>query len=114
MVFLWNLKNSFIEMKIDLQPNELVVKAGDTQFLNGKKVDGKLIVTNQRIYFEAIHDDDKHYNIRIDPETIREVLPFNSYVILPDGLNIVRKNGDQFRFRVKKRGSWESMINRMY
>jgi len=101
-------------MKIDLQPNELVVKAGDTQFLNGKNVNGKLIVTNQRIYFEAIHTDDKHYNLRIDPETIREVLPFNTYIILPDGLNIVRKSGEYLRFRVKNRGKWESMINRMY
>ncbi len=101
-------------MKIDLQPNELVIKAGDTTFLNGKKVDGKLIITNQRIYFEAIHADDKHYNLRIDPDSIREVLPFNSYVILPDGLNIIRKNGDQHRFRVKQRRNWEAMINRMY
>ena len=28
-------------MKIDLKPNEQVVKAGNSQYVNGSKVDGK-------------------------------------------------------------------------
>ena len=101
-------------MKIDLKPNELVVKAGDSQFLNGKDVKGKLIVTNQRLYFEAIEDVDKHYNQEIQPSTIQEVLPFNSFAVIPNGLNIVTKNGDELKFKVKKRKAWELLINKMY
>ena len=101
-------------MKIDLKPNELVVKAGDSTFLNGKDVKGKLIVTNQRLYFEAIEQMDKHYNQEIQPSTIREVLPFNSFVVVPNGLNIVTKEGEELRFKVKNRKSWEVLINKMY
>jgi hypothetical protein len=101
-------------MKIDLKPNELVVKAGDTKFLNGKEVKGKLIVTNQRLYFEAIDEPDKHYNQEIQPSNIREVLPFNSFAIIPNGLNIVTKEGEELKFKVKDRKSWELLINKMY
>lgn len=101
-------------MKIDLKPNELVVKAGDTLFLNSKDVKGKLIVTNQRLYFEAIESNDKKYNQQIEPSNIREVLPFNSFAFLPNGLNIVTKEGEELRFKVKKRKAWEALINKMY
>ena len=101
-------------MKVDLKPNELVVKAGDSLFLNGKDVKGKLIVTNQRLYFEAINEADKHYNQEIQPSNIREVLPFNSFAFIANGLNIVTKDGEELRFKVKKRKSWELLINKMY
>jgi hypothetical protein len=101
-------------MKIDLKPNELVVKAGDTLFLNGKDVKGKLIVTNQRLYFEAIHLDDKHYSREIKPSEIREVLPFSTFMFLANGLSIITKEGEELRFKVKNRKSWELLINKMY
>ena len=101
-------------MKIDLKPNELVVKAGDSEFLNGKDVKGKLIVTNQRLYFEAIASEDKHYNQEIQPTNIREVLPFKSSIFSANGLNIVTKSGEELKFKVKKRSSWELLINKMY
>ena len=101
-------------MKIDLKPNELVVKAGDSSFLNGKDVKGKLIVTNQRLYFEAISHDDKHYNQEIQPADIREVMPFNTFAFIGNGLNIITKEGQELKFKVKKRGAWEALINKMY
>ena len=101
-------------MKIDLKPNELVVKAGDSQFLNGKDVKGKLIATNKRLYFEAIAQAEKHYNQEIQPKEIREVLPFNTFAFFGNGLNIVTKDGLQLKFKVKKRKSWEMLINKMY
>ena len=76
-------------MKIDLKPNELVVKAGDSEFLNGKDVKGKLIATNQRLYFEAIAADDSSYSREIEPSEIREVMPFNTFAFMSNGLNIV-------------------------
>lgn len=101
-------------MKIDLKPNELVVKAGDTKFLNGKDVNGKLVITNQRVYFIAKKLEDNHYNREIQPTEIREVMPFNTFAILPNGLNVVTKAGEELKFKVKNRQSWENLINRMY
>jgi hypothetical protein len=101
-------------MKIDLKANELVVKAGDSKFLNGKDVVGKLIVTNQRLYFVAKDGADNNYNMEILPTEIRELMPFNSFGIIPNGLNIVNKSGDEMRFKVKNRKSWELLINKMY
>lgn len=101
-------------MKIDLKPNELVVKAGDTHFLNGKNVKGKLIVTNQRLYFEASEAEEKSYNQEIQPSNIREVLPFSTGFLQANGLNIVTKDGNELKFKVKKRNSWELLINKMY
>ncbi len=101
-------------MKVDLKANELVVKAGDSKFLNGKDVNGKLIATNQRVYFVTKDADDNNYNQEIQPTEIREILPFNSFGIIPNGLNIVTKTGEELRFKVKKRKSWEMLINKMY
>ncbi len=107
-------KQNTINMKVDLKANELVVKAGDSKFLNGKDVKGKLIVTNQRIYFLAKYELDKTYNQEIQPAEIKEVLPFNSFAIIPNGLNVVTKTGDSLKFKVKNRKSWEQLINKMY
>ena len=101
-------------MKVDLKANELVVKAGDSKFLNGKDVGGKLIVTNQRLYFVAKDGSDKNYNQEIHPTNIREVMPFNTLAIIPNGLNVVTKSGEELRFKVKNRRSWENLINKMY
>lgn len=101
-------------MKIDLKANELVVKAGDSKFLNGKDVGGKLIVTNQRVYFISKDRADKNYDREIQPTEIREVMPFNTFAIIPNGLNLVTKSGEEFKFKVKNRSSWEMLINKMY
>ena len=45
-------------MKIDLKPNEQVIKAGNSKYMNGTTVDGKFILTNQRIYFKPASESD--------------------------------------------------------
>jgi hypothetical protein len=100
-------------MKVDLKPNEVVVKAGDSQHLNdSKKVQGKLILTNQRVYFKSPEDND--FNMEILPGDIHEVIYFNTSMLSPNGLNIVTKEGKQLKFKIKKRDSWGKAINQMY
>ena len=101
-------------MKIDLKPNEQVIKAGSSKFMNGKDVEGKLIVTNQRIYFIATDFVDVEYNREIEPINIREVMPFNTLAFISNGLNVVTKEGSELKFKVKNRKSWEQLINKMY
>ncbi len=101
-------------MKIDLKPNEVVTKVSDTKFLNGKSVSGKLILTNQRLYFKALENGDHAYNLEIMPVEIQEVMPFKTGFFTNDGMNIITKNGRELKFKIKQRSSWEASINRIY
>jgi hypothetical protein len=102
-------------MKIDMKPNEVVVKAGDSdRIYNGTKIDGKLIVTNQRIYFKGLNGNAGKYDLEIVPSEIHEVHFFNTGFLSPNGLNLILKGGEQLKFRVKQRNSFGELINKMY
>ena len=102
-----------VVMKIDLKPNELVVKAGDTKHLDDeKKVGGKLILTNQRIYFHS--PENGEFNMEIMPSEIEEVMCFNTSCFSSNGLNIITKEGKELKFKIKKRNAWSKAINQMY
>jgi hypothetical protein len=102
-------------MKVDLKPNEVVVKAGNTDlcFINNQ-INGKLIVTNQRIYFKSIKEEHNKFNLEIIPRDIKELHYYNTKWIFPNGLNILTKDGDEIRFVIKNREEWAKVINKMY
>ena len=89
-------------MKIDLKANEMVVKASDTKYLNGSKVRGKMILTNQRIYFKVKDESQTNYELEITPAEIKEVIPFKTGLFSNDGLNIVTKEGSELTFSIDK------------
>jgi len=102
-------------MTVKLYPNEVVLKAGDTnQVIDNATVDGKLIVTNQRIYFRAISDESDRFNLEILFENILEVIFYNRGFFLTKGLNIVTRDGKSFMFPLKKRDEIGQLINKMY
>lgn len=102
-------------MVIPLKANEIVVKAGDTTYYTpSEKVNGKLILTNQRIYFKTLNGQAGKYDLEILPAEIREVIYFNTRKIFPNGLNVVMKNGEQRKFSLRKRNEIGAMINKMY
>jgi len=99
-------------MKIDLKANEMVVKATDTNHLiNGaEKIKGKLIITNQRIYFKSLNGHTGIYDMEIEPKSIRDVLFFSPGFLKNNGLNLVTVEGEELRFTLKQRNSWGQMI----
>ena len=103
-------------MKLDLQANEVVVRASDSNHLQGgkDKVIGKFVVTNQRIYFKSKMDNFQTFDRAIEPSDIKEVIYFNTWKVFPNGLNIVTKKGEQLKFTVKNRNDFGSIINKMY
>ena len=102
-------------MTIDLKPNEIVVKAGDSNHLSSdKRIKGKLILTNQRIYFKTTNEPDVTGDLEIVPANIKEVHYFNTTFLTSNGLNIITKDGKELRLAIKKRNSWVIMINKMY
>ena len=101
-------------MKIEMNPNEMVIKASDSsQVLNGSSIKGKLILTNQRLYFKASENGKRYNDVEIMPDDIKEVMLFNNRILFSTGLNIVTSNGIENKFLVKNRNDWSEMIVRM-
>ncbi|MBM3434598.1 MAG: hypothetical protein FJY07_00060 [Bacteroidetes bacterium] len=101
-------------MKIDMNPNEMVIRAGDCNHLsNGNSIKGKLILTNQRIYFKSEANAKNISDIEIWPEEIRDVMLYNNRLFFSSGLNIVTKSGRENKFLVKNRTGWSELIARM-
>ncbi|MCU0363836.1 MAG: hypothetical protein MUE32_10795 [Bacteroidales bacterium] len=102
-------------MTVKLNPNEVVLKAGDTsQVIDNKTIDGKLIVTNQRIYFKAVREEAERFNLEILFENILEVIYFSKGLFSVKGLNVVTRDGRSLSFPLKKRDEFGQLINSMY
>ena len=102
-------------MFVDFKENEVVIKAGDTEHLfENEKIKGKLIITNQRIYFRTLDEKIEKFNFEIMPEEISEVHYFNQKKVFPTGLEVITKDGEHLKFTLKKRNSWGELINKMY
>lgn len=101
-------------MKITMNPNEQVVRAGDsTLIFNGDSVKGKLILTTQRIYFKAEPNGSEHEDVEIYPKDIRDVMLFKDRMFFPQGLSIVTNDNNENKFLISKREEWSRMIVRM-
>lgn len=102
-------------MTVKLNPNEVVLNAGDTnQVIDNKTVNGKLIVTNQRVYFKSIEDGISAFNLEILFDNILEVIFYQRGIFSVKGLNIITRDGKNYVFPLKKRDEIGQLINKMY
>lgn len=106
---------NFKVMVVDLKANELVLKAGDSNLsFDDRIIDGKLILTNQRVYFKTKDEIHSMFDLEILPSQIKEIIYFNTMRIIPNGLNIILKEGKELRFKLGNRNSWGQALNRIY
>ena len=83
-------------MTVKLNANEVVLNAGDTnQLIDNNKVEGKLIVTNQRIYFKALKEEAEKFNLEILFDNILEVIYYSKGLFAVKGLNVVTRDGKE-------------------
>jgi hypothetical protein len=102
-------------MTVKLNANEVVLNAGDTnQLIDNNKVEGKLIVTNQRIYFKALKAEAEKFNLEILFDNILEVIYYSKGLFAVKGLNVVTRDGKSHSFPLKKRDEIGQLINKMY
>ncbi|HJZ40758.1 MAG TPA: hypothetical protein VJ203_10365 [Bacteroidales bacterium] len=102
-------------MKLILQPNEMIIMAGNSQLCQPEtQVQGKLIVTNQRIYFRTLKEEFRICDREITPDEISDLIFFNTRWLLPFGMNIITKNGAEHQFLVRNRNEWAKLITKMY
>lgn len=102
-------------MTVKLKSNEVVLKAGDTnQVIDNNTIEGKLIVTNQRIYFKTAKEETEKFNLEILFDNILEVIYFSKGLFSVKGLNVVTRDGKIHCFPLKKRDEIGQLINKMY
>jgi len=102
-------------MTLELSPNEVVLKAADSLFIqNTEKIPGKLVLTNQRIYFKSKMNKSIDFDKELIFNQIKEVLYFKSGFFTPRGLTLVTRDGKEWKFTMKKRDEWAQEINKMY
>lgn len=101
-------------MKLQLQPNEQVIKAGDSnQLAEAEKVDGKLILTNQkRVYFKSTEVGYDSFDLQLEANQIQDVMYFKSG-LFSKGLRLITKEGDDLRFKIKSCESWAKALSKM-
>jgi len=102
-------------MKIVLKPNETILRAGSSNLRQeDQQINGKLIVTNQRIYFKTLKLEHQFCDKEINPGEISELFYFNVMWILPKGITIKTKKGEALCFTVSDRNEWSKLITRMF
>jgi hypothetical protein len=102
-------------MTVKLNANEVVLNAGDTsQVIENNTIEGKLIVTNQRIYFKTIKEEMGKFNLEIMFDNILEVIFYGKGFFSVKGLNVVTRDGKNHSFPLKKRDEIGQLINKMY
>jgi len=102
-------------MKLQLQPNEQVIKASDTNhFLtNEETIDGKLVLTNQkRLYFKSGEERGDQFDKTLSMQEIRDVMYFKTG-LFSKGLRLLTANGDDLRFKLKGLDSWAKALTGM-
>ena len=103
------------EMTVKLYPNEVVIKAGDTnQVVDNSTIEGKLIVTNQRLYFKTLNEEVEKFNLEIFFENILEVIFYSKGLFAVKGINVVTRDGKSHCFPLRKRDEIGQLINKMY
>ena len=102
-------------MNPKMNPNEVVIKACESKhYGNNPARKGKLVLTNQRLFFWPSQKEENINLLEIWPKEISELHFFNTLLLIPNGINIITKNGNHNMFRVKERNIWTRMINQMY
>jgi hypothetical protein len=103
-------------MTVKLNANEVVLKAGDTnQVIDNNTVEGKLIITNQRIYFKTLNEETEKFNLEILFDNIKEVIYYSKGLLFGvKGLNVLTRDGRSLIFPLKKRDEMGQLINKMY
>jgi hypothetical protein len=102
-------------MTVKLKVNEVLIKAGDTnQVIGNKTIDGKLIVTNQRIYFKTMNESTENFNLEILFDNILEVIYYSKGLFSVKGLSVITRDGKCLSFPLKKRDEFGQLINSMY
>lgn len=104
-------------MKINLNPNETVIKQGGANLQCGvETVGGKLYLTDQRLVFRSHSFNVQTGETAVTLDEIGQTSLcwtkfLNILPLAPNSLAVETKNGEEFRFVLFGRKSWKNEID---
>ena len=97
-----------------LLPGEEIVKKGKLNHWKGiENVRGDLYLTNRRLVFISIKFTLQPHQMYLNLEEIVEVKKYMTMGIAPNGMYVLKTNGEKEKFQTWKRKSWIEAIGTM-
>ena len=94
--------------------NKPVIFSGSAKHnRNGKYKSGQLFLLSDELVFQSHGFHLKNDTTRIGWSEIKEVRSFSTLLIIPNGLNIITRDGKQERFILNNRREWQEKIEQM-
>jgi hypothetical protein len=91
-------------LSLELRAGEIeLIKKAANLFRGRESVGGKIIITNQRIYFKPHFFNVQKDYVEIPMEEIVEVQKRNTLGFVPNGMKVSTRNGEEYKFVVRDR-----------
>ena len=98
-------------MNIELRNNEGVIKQGSANHWQGwEAVGGRLFLTGQRLIFRSHTFNVQRHETSIELEEVAFVKSRNNFLLVPNGMSIFLRNGQEERFVIWGRRDWITKI----
>lgn len=99
-------------MTFEIKKNEQIIDDRPANLFRGiEAVGGRLKITNNRLVFEPHEFNIQKENLEIVLAQIEKVRPVNTLGIVPNGILVKLKTGEEYKFVVWKR---KELINLIY
>lgn len=82
-------------------------------FLNYESVGGKLYLVPDKLWFKSHKLNIQNHELLLDINEIEEVRFYNTWGLIPNGLEIKTTNGRVEKFVVYKRKTWKQEIDKL-
>jgi len=98
-------------MNIELRNNETLIKQGAANHWQGwEAVGGRLFLTDQRLVFKSHSFNVQRHETSIELEEVAFVKPRNNFLLVPNGMSIFLRKGQEERFVIWSRKDWINKI----
>lgn len=93
-----------------VEESDIIYAGGANHFKNAEAVGGKLYLLKDKLEFRSHGFNIQNHSFNIDLNEMEEIIFFNTLGLIPNGLKLKLKAGDEEKFVVNNRNTWKSAI----
>ncbi len=91
----------------------VIRSGGANHFIHGEAVGGKLFLLTDKLQFQSHSFNIQNHGLSISIEQIKEVSFYNTLGLVPNGLAIIKFDGQKEKFVVGNRRGWKQEIEKL-